>query len=867
MKKSMLKKSLTCLALAFMCGAASAQVTLTDYGAANPTPGPNDITNFFNIVIYQNDDGLNYFFDNGTPPGQTFTTGANALGYTLTSLKIKTAGSGGNLPVSQGYDLYIYQVSPDGTTATLLQDYNANLSFTEKDWLQWSGLSVPMAANTQYAYAFHRDNSGWEELSDCTGNPYAGGQICLIPAAGGTITYGTTGGSDATFVAGLTVGTVAGGTVTLTDIGTSTPTPGANDVAQLLPVPVNNPSQNDDGLNYYFDNSTPPGQTFTTGSNPSGYVMTNLWIETDGGGGGGQTSDQGYHLFIYSVSADGTTATLLNTFTSDTSFVENDWFQWSGMNMQLNPNSKYAYTFHRDSNGWEHMKNYDGNHYPNGEICCIPEAGGTIAYGNTHVSDAAFDVGVAISQSPVPTTPACNATNVANIYAGSILTLSETAGGTGPLYYQWLTDNGTGGTLTPVGVGSTTASNLTVNSTGFIVGNTYSYAVIVTNSFGSVTSPAVALTIVSASAPFIVTDTTATPNTATNFVGQTQTFWADIEGTLPLAYQWQVSPNPSGSGAINISGATNATLVLANLQSTNSGFYSVHAVNTVSPFTVNSTWMQLTVVPFTNQFIHWQTPVSFSGLTAGQILLNPPGSFVEGEVFGNATGPVVVTQGSQTFTFAADGSSASITDEAGQTGGAFLGATGDPNLDNVLSQFAYDNNSGTTHTITLHNLLVGTNYAMQIFALDDRGAGAGLNSNFQDENNAADVSATYGMRDDKYLIGTFTANSTDVTIQQNLLTVVAGVAKGNVNAVVVRALTAPPVNPDPRTLNFQSSIVGQTLKFVWAPDHQGWQLYTNAVGLGAAGSWFPVSGSTSVTNESITIDRTKGNVFFQMRLP
>src|SRR5450432_2365080 len=153
----MLKNILTCLALASMCAVASAQVALTDFGATDPTPGANDITNFFNIVVFQNDDGLNYYFDNGTPPGQTFTSGSNALGYTLTSLKIKTAGSGGNLPVSQGYTLYIYQVSPDGTTATLLQTYNATLGFTERDWLQWSGLSVPMATGTQYAYAFHRN--------------------------------------------------------------------------------------------------------------------------------------------------------------------------------------------------------------------------------------------------------------------------------------------------------------------------------------------------------------------------------------------------------------------------------------------------------------------------------------------------------------------------------------------------------------------------------------------------------------------------------------------------------------------------------------------------------------------------------------
>ena len=35
------------------------------------------------------------------------------------------------------------------------------------------------------------------------GNPYPGGQICNIPAAGGAITYGITGTADATFDIGL----------------------------------------------------------------------------------------------------------------------------------------------------------------------------------------------------------------------------------------------------------------------------------------------------------------------------------------------------------------------------------------------------------------------------------------------------------------------------------------------------------------------------------------------------------------------------------------------------------------------------------------------------------------------------------------
>jgi hypothetical protein len=84
-----------------------------------------------------------------------------------------------------------------------------------------------------------------------------------------------------------------------------------------------------------------------------------------------------------------------------------------------------------------------------------------------------------------------------------------------------------------------------------------------------------------------------------------------------------------------------------------------------------------------------------------------------------------------------------------------------------------------------------------------------------------------------------------------------------------------PVNTNPATANFAFTVTGgggggggsETLNFTWAPDHLGWQLYTNSVGLTASGSWFPVPGSAAVTNESIAVNPSKTNVFFQLRYP
>ncbi len=113
--------------------------------------------------------------------------------------------------------------------------------------------------------------------------------------------------------------------------------------------------------------------------------------------------------------------------------------------------------------------------------------------------------------------------------------------------------------------------------------------------------------------------------------------------------------------------------------------------------------------------------------------------------------------------------------------------------------------------------------------------------------------------------GAFNATPVFDVAQNNVGSIVNDGA-GHINLVMMTG-----VNTNPATANFAASVAGsagsKTLNFTWAPDHQGWQLYTNAVGLTATGSWFPVLGSASVTNESITVDSTKHNVFFQLRYP
>ncbi len=107
------------------------------------------------------------------------------------------------------------------------------------------------------------------------------------------------------------------------------------------------------------------------------------------------------------------------------------------------------------------------------------------------------------------------------------------------------------------------------------------------------------------------------------------------------------------------------------------------------------------------------------------------------------------------------------------------------------------------------------------------------------------------------VIATNDANNMIYTFENDLAT--AGSIK------VLSATTL--VNTNPATANFNFTVAGGSLQFTWAPDHLGWQLYTNAVSLTATNSWFPVPGSAAVTNETLTIVPGATNIFFQLRYP
>jgi hypothetical protein len=276
---------------------------------------------------------------------------------------------------------------------------------------------------------------------------------------------------------------------TLSNLGSTAPTPGANDISQLS---TSGNTVNPDGLNYFTDNYTSwgngePGQTFTTGSNAGGYVMTSLAMKTGGiGSSSGTTTPQPYTLNIYSIS--GSKATLLQTYTSgNVAFNDGNWLQWTGLSIPLSPNTTYAYAFGKASStsSYQPMA-VASNQYAGGEIAQIKPNTGSVTYGSTRTFDAVFDIGLSPATTPVISTIKVSPT--ATVPAGVQTTFTATFAGALPMTYQWQFDNGSGF----VNLSGATSSTLSFTAA---VANTGSYRLVLTNSYGTVTSAPVTLAV------------------------------------------------------------------------------------------------------------------------------------------------------------------------------------------------------------------------------------------------------------------------------------------------------------------------------------------------------------------------------------
>jgi hypothetical protein len=151
------------------------------------------------------------------------------------------------------------------------------------------------------------------------------------------------------------------------------------------------------------------------------------------------------------------------------------------------------------------------------------------------------------------------------------------ASGTAPLAYQWQ-KNG-------ANIAGATAANYTTPATTTSDSGS-AFAVVVTNTAGTVTSASATLTV--NPAPVAPTITTQ-PGNQTVTAGQTASFTVVASGTAPLGYQWQ-------KNGANIAGATAASYTTPATTTSDSGSaFTVVVTNTAG--TVTSSAATLTVNP------------------------------------------------------------------------------------------------------------------------------------------------------------------------------------------------------------------------------------------------------------------------------
>ena len=197
-------------------------------------------------------------------------------------------------------------------------------------------------------------------------------------------------------------------------------------------------------------------------------------------------------------------------------------------------------------------------------------------------SATSANASIAVNVAPVITVPPAGQT----VAVSNTVTFTAAAAGTGPLAWQWR-KNGTNLANSATVSGATTATltlaNVTTNSSG-------NYSVVVTNIYGSATSPAAALAVL------LPPRVTASPTNLVAKTGTNVTLAVTATGTALLNYQWFKDGSPLADGG-NIAGSLSRVLTVSALTTADAGSYSVTVGNAVGSATSGSATLTILVPP------------------------------------------------------------------------------------------------------------------------------------------------------------------------------------------------------------------------------------------------------------------------------
>jgi hypothetical protein len=222
---------------------------------------------------------------------------------------------------------------------------------------------------------------------------------------------------------------------------------------------------------------------------------------------------------------------------------------------------------------------------------------------------------------PITTEPVSQTNEV-----GSTISFSIAGTAYPPFFFQWQEgDTNFVGTNLVDGGRISGATNFTLIISNAQTNDSGNYWVVVTNYGGSVTSDIVVLSVTNVAPEF------TQPTNQTVGVGATATFSVTVtNGTLPLSYQWEFNGSPLTNGVQNgahISGATNATLTITNVQPADAGIYLVIVSNVDRSVTSSNAVLTVKTLPeiFTQPTNYLAIAVSsnatFSVYAVGQVPL------------------------------------------------------------------------------------------------------------------------------------------------------------------------------------------------------------------------------------------------------
>ncbi len=426
--------------------------------------------------------------------------------------------------------------------------------------------------------------------------------------------------------------------------------------------------------------------------------------------------------------------------------------------------------------------------------------------------------------------------------AGSPVSFSVSALGVALVSYQWQTNGGSGwGNLVNGGIITGATSN--VLSFASVTTNwALSYQVIVSNSYGSVTStPAATLTVVSI--PVITTQ----PVSQTVLPGQTVSLSAAAIGPAPLSYQWQAQP---------LGGGTFTNLV-------NGGSISGAASNVLTFANVTTNWNLSYQLIVANSYGSVTSSVVFLSVLTSTVLIDgdfgsgatQSGAAVLGSA-GDAWNAITVSTGTlrNSAGTTVSGVGLTLSDQ-----GVFTDASGDA-MDSgtsaLMQDYAYGNTTPATVTVTFTGLSKYTNslFALVVYAAGDAaGQGGSLTlTGGTGGNTATTLTTTAASR--QVSAGPGVAyNTFSGTLASGTLTLVVS-ANGSVYSIVngfqlLLSGQLPPVittEPVSQTNNVGSAVSFNVIATGATPLGYQWQArpvaggtFTNVVNGG------PVSGVTS----------------------